>query len=85
MSSTSGSPTVGGQDQPEDLALSEIIKRYKGRWVGIVVTGRDKNMQPTKGKVVADDIDRYMLRPKLRAYKDICIYFAGEPPYPLLL
>lgn len=85
MSSTSGSPTVGGQDQQEDLALSEIIKRYKGRWVGIVVTGRDKNMQPTKGKVVADDIDRYMLRPKLRAYKDICIYFAGEPPYPLLL
>ena len=85
MSSTSGSPSAGGQDEPEDLALPEIIKRYKGRWVGIAVTGRDKNLQPIKGRVVAEDIDRYMLRPKLRAYKDICIYYAGEPPYPLLL
>jgi len=85
MSSSTDVPATGGQGEPEDLALPEIFKRYKGRWVAITVTVRDKNLQPTKGKVVADDMDRYLLRMKLKKYKDICIFFAGEPPYPLLL
>ena len=84
MGSTSGVPSAEGQAQ-EELALPEIFKRHKGKWVGIVVTGRDKNFQPTRGKVVAEDQDRYLLRPKLRTYKDVCIIFAGEPVYPLLL
>ena len=85
MSSTNSAPPAGGPAETEDLALPEIIKRYSGKWVAIQVTGRDKNFQPTKGKVVADDQDRYMLRPKLMKYKEICIFFAGEPVYPLLL
>jgi len=85
MSPTSGVPSSGGQGEPEELALPEIRRRYKERWVALVVTGRDANLQPTKGRVVADDSDRYMLRQKLIAYSNICIFFAGEPPYPLLL
>jgi hypothetical protein len=83
MSSTSEVP-ASVQAEPEILSLSEIRKKYKDRWVALIVTGRDKNLQPTKGKVVSDDIDRYMLRQKLK-YKDICIFYTGEPPYPLLL
>jgi hypothetical protein len=75
----------GEQGEPEDLALSEIFKRYKDSWVAIIVTSRDKNFQPTKGKVVANDIDRYRLRQKLLKYPDICILYAGEPAYPLFL
>jgi hypothetical protein len=85
MSSSNTAPPAGEQEEPQELALPEIIKQYKGKWVAISVTGRDKNFQPTKGKVVADDLDRYMLRMKLKKFQDICIFFAGEPPYPLLL
>ena len=85
MSPTGGVSSAGGQGEPEDLALSEIWKRYKDRWVAVVVTSRDRNLQPTKGKVVADDLDRYFLRQKLGDYTDIYIFFAGEPPYRLLL
>ena len=85
MSSSNNAPPAGEQEEPQELALPEIIKQYKGKWVAINVTGRDKNFQPTKGKVVADDLDRYMLRMKLKKFQDICIFFAGEPPYPLLL
>lgn len=89
MSSAGSVQSAGEQAEPEELALPEIRKRYKDRWVAMIVTGRDKNLQPTKGKVVQDDIDRYMLRQKLRlkpgGYLDICIFFTGEPPYPLLL
>lgn len=85
MSSTSGVPSTGEQGESEDLALPEIRARYKDRWVAVVVTKRDKNLQPLSGRVVADDIDRYMLRQKLGKYPDICIFFTGESPYPLLL
>ncbi len=77
--------SVGGQGQPEDLAVSEIFKTYKDRWVTIVVTKRDKNFQPVRGKVVANDVDRYRLRQSITGFKDICIFYAGEPAYPLLL
>jgi hypothetical protein len=85
MSSSNTAQPAGEQAEPQELALPEIIKQYKGKWVAISVTGRDKNFQPTKGKVVADDLDRYLLRMKLKKFQDICIFFAGEPPYPLLL
>jgi hypothetical protein len=78
-------PASAAPLEAEELDLAEITKRYSGRWVGMVVTSRDKNLQPTRGKVVADDSDRYMLRPKLNKYRDICIFYAGEPAYPLLL
>lgn len=68
-----------------DLELSEIYARYKDRWVAITVTKRDKNQQPIRGTVIADDMDRYRLRQKLMATKEACIFFAGEPAYPLLL
>jgi len=85
MSSASSVPSAGEQTEPADLTLSEIRKRYKDQWVAIIVTGRDKNLQPSKGKVVAEDIDRYMLRQKLTKYNEICIFYTGEPVYPLLL
>lgn len=49
------------------------------------MTKRDKNLQPIKGIVVADDADRYRLRQKLMSVKEVCIFYAGEPMYPLLL
>jgi hypothetical protein len=76
---------AGEQGEPEDLALSEIFKRHKDTWVAMTVTARDKNFQPTRGKVVATNLDRYGLRQKLLKYADICILYAGEPPYPLFL
>lgn len=82
MSSTNGFPIPDGQSESEELALPEIRKRYKDRWVAIVVTRRDRNFQPTRGKVVAEDIDRFLLRQKLGKYPDICILFAGDPIYP---
>ena len=85
MSSTSGVPREGEQGEQEDLALPEIRERHKDRWVAVVVGKRDKNLQPLSGKVVAEDIDRYLLRQKLGNYPDICIFFTGESPYPLLL
>lgn len=85
MSSTNGTTQSGEQGEPEELTLPEIFKRYNGKWVGVLVTARDKNYQPTRGKVVADSQDRYMLRQKLIKYMDICIFFAGDPVYPLLL
>lgn len=50
----------------------------------MTVTKRDKNLQPTEGVVVAEDIDRYRLRQKVGKYEDLCIFFAGDPKYPVL-
>jgi hypothetical protein len=81
--------STGSNSQPEEkaeeLSIPEISKRYKGRWVAIVVTKRDGNLQPTHGTVVAEDADRYRLRGHVARYADICIFYAGESPYPLLL
>ncbi|MDG7007047.1 MAG: hypothetical protein JRN06_02245 [Nitrososphaerota archaeon] len=74
-----------GSDGPEELTLSEITGRYKDRWVAILVSERDGNFQPTKGRVVAQDVDRYRLRSSLVKYDDVCIFYTGETPYPLLL
>ncbi len=71
--------------QREVLSLPEISERYKDRWVAIEVTERDRNRQPLKGRVVAAEIDRYTLREKTTKHNDICIFYAGELPYHLLL
>ena len=68
-----------------DIPLSKVSERYKDRWVAVVVTSRDKNLQPLTGRVVADDVDRYRLRDKVLQYNDICILYAGDCPYPLML
>jgi hypothetical protein len=85
MSSTSGVTPLEEEGVPVELSLLGIRKRYKDKWVAVVVTKRDRNLQPAKGKVVAEDIDRFLLRQKLGAYPDICIFFAGDPIYPPLL
>ena len=72
------------QENPE-LTLKEIFEQHKDMWVAMLVTKRDENMQPTAGKVVAEDVDRYRLRVNIVKYDDICIFFAGETPYPLLM
>jgi hypothetical protein len=69
----------------EELAILEIHQKYPKRWVAIMVTRRDRNMQPLRGKVVADDVDRYRLRQKIGQFNDICILYAGEADLPLLL
>ncbi len=84
MSPTSGVSSAEEQGAPEELTLSEIRKRYKDQWVAIIVKGRDTNFQPTRGKVVATDYDRYLLRTKLHKYREVCVLYAGEPIYPLL-
>ena len=71
--------------RPKVLTLSEISDRYRDRWVAVEVTRRDRNLQPLKGRVVADELDRYTLRERTMKYKDLCIFYAGELPYRLLL
>ena len=51
----------------------------------MLVTKRDENQQPIAGKIVAVDVDRYRLRLNIVKYDDVCIFFAGETPYPLLM
>jgi hypothetical protein len=71
--------------ESEELTLSQIAGKYKDRWVAIVVTARDANSQPTKGKIVTQDVDRYRLRQSLAKHDEVCIFYTGETPYPLLL
>lgn len=71
--------------QPEVLTLPEISQKHKDRWVAIEVTERDENLQPVKGRVLAEDIDRYNLREKTVKYNEVCIFYAGDVPYRLLL
>jgi len=86
LSSTGGSEPAGGeQAPPAELEIPEIFQKYKDKWVAITVTQRDKNLQPTKGRVLADDMDRYRLRLKVIREREVCIFFAGEPMYPLIL
>lgn len=78
-------PLSSGNDQLEELPLTEIFKKYNGKWVALIVTQRDRNLQPLAGKIVSAENDRYRLRQKIAKYNDICITFAGEPKYPLFL
>ncbi|MDG7001457.1 MAG: hypothetical protein JRN15_20360 [Nitrososphaerota archaeon] len=72
-------------EEPPELTLQQIFEQHKDMWVAMLVTKRDENMQPVAGKVVAEDVDRYRLRLNIVKYNDICIFFAGETPYPLLM
>lgn len=69
----------------DELSLEEIRKKHQKLWVAMVVTKRDENGQPTAGRVVAEDADRYRLRDLIVAQDDVCIFFAGDSPFPLLL
>jgi hypothetical protein len=73
------------EEEFPELTLPEFFEQYKGRWVAMTVTKRDKNGQPTAGKLVAEDVDRYRLRQTVVKNNDICIFFAGEPPFPIFL
>jgi len=78
---------MGATDEarPEVLSFSEIRERYRDRWVAVEVTERDGNSQPTKGRVVENEIDRYTLADKTAKYGEVCIFYAGDVPYRLLL
>ena len=69
----------------EELTLEEIKKKHPNLWVAMVVTKRDENGQPTAGRVVAEDMDRYRLRDLIVALNDVCIFFAGDSQFPLFL
>lgn len=71
--------------ESRELSLEEIRKAHPNLWVAIIVTKRDGNGQPTAGKVVADDADRYRLRDQIIMHNDVCIFYAGDPLYPLFL
>lgn len=73
------------EGKTRDLSLEEIANGYSGRWVALTVTKRDENFQPTRGIVVAHDIDRYKLRASITKYTDICILFAGDTPFRIML
>ena len=68
-----------------ELTLSQISELHHDRWVAIEVTKRDRNGQPTKGRVVAEDVDRFNIREKTMKLSDVCIFYAGELPYHLFL
>lgn len=76
---------MSAQERDQELSVSEIFQKYRDRWVAMIVTQRDDNMQPLRGRVVADDVDRYRLRQKIAQYDDICLLYAGEADYHLLL
>jgi hypothetical protein len=78
-------PRQNGEGKQEELEIPQIFEQFKDQWVAILVTRRDKNFQPVAGRVVANEVDRYRLRLKIVEYNDVCIFFAGEPPYPLLM
>jgi hypothetical protein len=71
--------------ESKELSLEDIRKEHPNLWVAMVVTRRDENGQPTAGKVVAEDADRYRLRDQIILHKDVCIFYAGDPFYPLFL
>jgi hypothetical protein len=71
--------------QLEELTLDQIFQKYKGQWVAMTVTKRDKNLQPIAGKVVFAHMDRYRLRQEIAQLNDVCILFAGESRFPLFL
>lgn len=71
--------------QSDELTLEEVRKKHLNTWVAMVVTKRDENGQPTAGKVVADDMDRYRLRDQIVTLNDVCIFFTGDSPFPLFL
>jgi hypothetical protein len=71
--------------QIEEFSLAQIFEKYKNKWVAMTVTKRDSSLQPTSGRVVAYDNDRYRLRQKIAQMNDVCILYAGEPQYPLCL
>ena len=71
--------------KPEVMSISEIVDGYSDRWVAIEVTERDENSQPIKGRVVEEDADRYALAEKTAKYSDVCILYAGESQFRLLL
>ena len=86
LSGTGGSaPSGGGQAPAEELDIQEIFTKYKDKWVAIKVTGRDKNLQPTRGIVLADEMDRYRLRQRIIREKEACIFYAGQPMYTLII
>jgi len=76
---------VPPQEEGEELSLQEIRARHRDNWVAVTVTKRDRSLQPKRGRVVAEDPDRYRLRDKLGKYKDVCILYAGDPLYPLIV
>ena len=75
----------GKSPQPKESTLEEIKNEHRNLWVAIVVTKRDENGQPLAGRVIADDADRYRLRDQIIMQNDICIFYAGDPLYPLFL
>jgi len=71
--------------ESKELTLEQIRKEHPNLWVAIAVTKRDANGQPMAGRVLADDADRYRLRDQIILQNDVCIFFAGDPLYPLFL
>ena len=77
--------TVSSADRKGEVSFDQIREDHPRMWVAVLVTKRDENGQPIAGKFVAEDPDRYRLRDQVVQYNDICIFFAGDPPYPLFL
>ncbi|MGI0092034.1 MAG: hypothetical protein ACREBS_10020 [Nitrososphaerales archaeon] len=73
------------EEELPELTMPQFFEQFKNRWVAILVTKRDRNGQPLAGTLVADDVDRYRLRQTVVKYNDVCIFYAGEPPFPLFL
>ena len=73
------------ETESPELSMKEILEQHNDRWVAMIVTKRDKNGQPTAGKIIEEDVDRYRLRQSTAKYNDICIFYAGETQFPLFM
>jgi hypothetical protein len=73
------------ETEPPELSMEEILEQHKDRWVAMIVTKRDKNGQPSAGKIIEEDVDRYRLRQNTVKYNDLCIFYAGETQFPLFM
>jgi hypothetical protein len=76
IQSNSGRPEIDN----ERLSLGEIISKYSGKYVAIEVLTRDKDGQPTHGRVLQVHFDKYRLKDSVQNLRDVCIFFAGPAP-----
>ena len=61
-------------------SIEDVMKKYKGEWIATRVIERDEAGQPLKVSVISHDIDGYRLNEKIKAEKEVCIFYAGPVP-----
>ena len=66
-------------DKAQALTLEETKQQYHGQWLAVVLTARDDADQPVAGVDVAQRPTRLEVCEAVKAQRDICLPYAGEP------